>query len=440
MKFKLAAFALSFLLISTHAFAQDQIGPGGFEFRLPSLSSAEAIENEMLFKEIYELIRDKHVEEKTDKELTEGAINGMIKLLDKHSSYLPPVGFQEMRGGMSGEFSGIGSEVRFDEDKKMVNIERVLPRSPSAKAGLKTGDKIWKIDDSLTQDFEGDRPINKAVKMLRGTTGTDVKVYVERDGVKLEEPIIITRGVIKIESVKTRVLDGDIAYMTLSQFGDKAVTEVAKAIQKFADDPEITYQGLIFDLRDNPGGLLDAAIIISDMFLDEGVIVSVRPREGIEENFYRARIGQLVPKNFPIVILINENSASASEIVAGTLQDHKRVVIVGKKSYGKGSVQTVIPLINGGALRLTTAKYHTASGQTPHDIGIKPDVEVDLPEDYYKDMPYAERQTTIDPQMVEAIKVIRQLISGTRPQTMPLLGQPDSIHIPGPTDCLENPC
>lgn len=409
MKFKLAiAFlSLSFLL-TTPTFGESLVGHGspGIEFRI-----SESNDNEKLFKQVFKLIRNNHVEEKTENELTEAAIEGMIKILDKHSSYMPPVDRANMMEIQSGQFSGIGANVKFDDDKKMVTLERIMPRSPAMDAGLKDGDKVWKIDDQLTKDLDGDRPINEAVKLIRGPTGSEVKLYIERDGIKLDEPIVVTRGIIKIESVKTRVLDSDIAYMSLRQFGDKSVEEIAEALQKFADDPDITYRGLIFDLRNNPGGLLSSSIAISDMFLDEGVIVSTRPRDASEERFNNARIGQMVPKDFPIVILINEFSASASEIVAGTLQDHKRAIIVGKKSYGKGSVQSIIPLVNGGALRLTIAKYHTASGKTPHDVGIKPDVEVELPEDFYKDMSYADRETVVDPQMTEAIKAVRKIIS-----------------------------
>jgi len=272
---------------------------------------------------------------------------------------------------------------------------------------LMSGDIIIKIDGVST----GDSDLQKSIKKIKGPSGSNVIFEILRKDV--EEPliIVITRGQITQKVVRFRIIDNKIMYIQLRQFNQLGQREMEIAIEKMMAEAEKnneTLQGLIFDVRSNPGGLLRQAVSITDMFLDEGLIIETRPRNPEQGRKQFATEGQAIPANMPIVILINEFSASASEIVAGTLKDLNRATIVGVKSYGKGSVQTISRLPNGGGLRLTIAKYYTAGGTSPHGVGITPNIEVVIPEDYWRDIPISERRNYIDPQLQKAIDVINQ--------------------------------
>ncbi len=343
-----------------------------------------------LFGAVMDRIRRSHVEEKTDKELIENALRGMMKALDQHSSYVDPKQFKNMNEQTRGSFFGIGAEVSYDKDKFGGAI-KVTPMegSPSAAAGLKAGDFIVEVNDKKVRDLD----LMQGVDLIKGPKGTTVKLKIIREGVKKPIDIVVTRDKIKIQVVRNRVINEKIMYVKLSTFNENSTNDIRNAIRKMqstcvatmnlitgtsTDCKSNEYAGLILDLRNNPGGLLNQANAISDLFLDEGTIVYTKVRGGIVDYNVSASEGQIIPKTMPMVVLINKFSASASEIVAGALKDLERATIVGVKSFGKGSVQSIIPLENGGALRLTTAKYYTASGATIHKVGITPDVVVDL--------------------------------------------------------------
>ena len=279
--------------------------------------------------------------------------------------------------------------------------------SPAEKAGIKPGDVVIEINGKLTVEIGS---LRKSIIMIKGPRGTKVVLTIVRNGIEKPIKITVTRGEIQQKTVRFRIINENIMYIRLSQFSRQSSVEVARAIRIMKGDIDGMALGLFLDFRNNPGGLLDQAIAIADMFLDEGMIVETRPRNSDGNTAVFARDGQIVRKDLPIIILINKNSASASEIVAGTLKDLHRATLVGTKSYGKGSVQTVIPLFNGGALRLTIAKYYTAGGTTPHDVGIAPDVVLELPDEYWKDIPRMERRTHIDPQLQKAIDVLDGIV------------------------------
>lgn len=350
------------------------------------------------FVQVFGLIHSSHVEKHSAEELIDAAIRGMTEKLDKHSRYLNEEEFTDLRERSAGRYVGIGAEVSFENN--MVKIERVFEGSGAEDAGLKANDLIYKVNNKNLKDIEN-VDLVKVIDRLKGAEGTTVTVDVMRGDEK--HKFRITRRKITVSQAKGKLLEKNIAYIRLTQFSDTSARDLAKEYIRL-HSPNIMkgpFIGLILDLRSNPGGRLDQAVRIADMFLDEGVIVSVKPRDENSKEVFRANIGQLTPSNLPIVILVNEFSASASEIVSGTLKDHHRATIVGIKTYGKGSVQSVIALPTGGALKLTTAKYYTASGKTPDHVGIEPDVKIKLPADYKPE------KGKIDPQLKKAIEVLR---------------------------------
>ncbi len=320
-----------------------------------------------LFGEVYERVRSEYVEEIKDKDLIEAAINGMLQSLDPHSSYLNADNFEEMKVQTKGEFGGLGIEVTMENG--LVKVVSPIDETPAAKAGILSGDFISHIDDEAVMGLT----LSEAVDKMRGKINTPIIITVIREG---KEPfnVKIVRDIIKITSVKTEVYD-DIGYLRITSFTQKTHKNLLKEFSVLEKEMNSNMKGLVLDLRNNPGGLLDQAISVSDAFLNRGEIVSTRGRESNAEQRFNASKGDIT-KGIPIVVLINGGSASASEIVAGALQDHKRGILMGTETFGKGSVQTIIPVSSRGAIRLTTARYYTPSGRSIQAKGIDPDIYV----------------------------------------------------------------
>lgn len=321
-----------------------------------------------LFGNVFERVRRDYVEEVSDKKLIEAAINGMLTSLDPHSNYLDADSYKDMQVQTRGEFGGLGIEVSMENG--FVKVVSPIDDTPAFRAGLKPGDYITHLDGKTVQGMT----LQDAVDMMRGKVGTPIKLSVSRKGA---EPFDVTvvRDTIKIKSTRSEQ-KGDIGYIRITSFSENTYDGLKAAIDKMtAEIGPKKIKGFILDLRNNPGGLLDQAVAVSDAFLETGEIVSTRARRPEDTQRFNARPGDLT-NGLPIVVLINDGSASASEIVAGALQDHKRAIIVGTKSFGKGSVQTIMPLPSHGAMRLTTARYYTPSGRSIQAVGIEPDIEV----------------------------------------------------------------
>ena len=321
-----------------------------------------------LFGEVFERVRSNYVEEVSDGELVESAINGMLTSLDPHSSFLNEKSFRDMQVQTKGEFGGLGIEVTMDSG--LVKVVSPIDDTPAFRAGIKSGDLIFQLDDEAVMGLT----LAEAVDRMRGRVGTDIKLTIRREG---REPfdVTITRAIIRIQSVRSH-LEKDIGYVRITTFNEQAADGLKKAMKGFKDELGSELKGVVLDLRNNPGGLLDQAVAISDSFLERGEIVSTRGRHEDDDHRYNAQPGDLAD-GLPMVILINGGSASASEIVAGALQDHRRAVIMGTRSFGKGSVQTIIPMGTLGAIRLTTALYYTPSGVSIQTKGIEPGIVVE---------------------------------------------------------------
>ena len=321
-----------------------------------------------LFAEVMERAKATYVEEISDKKLIESAINGMLVSLDPHSSYLDKKDFKYMTEQTSGKFGGLGIEITMEQS--LVKIISPIDDTPAFRAGLKAGDYITNIDGETIIGMT----LNEAVDKMRGKPGTKVKLTIRRMN---EKPFDVTlkREEIKTRSVKVDVKDDDILYIRVSSFTEDVDEDIKKAFNEESKKRKKAFKGVVLDVRNNPGGLLDQAVSVSSLFLNQGEVVSTRARNEEDTLRYSAK-GPDITNGLPIVVLINNGSASASEIVAGALQDHKRAVIVGEKSFGKGSVQTVLPLGNYGAMRLTTARYYTPSGRSIQATGIEPDIVV----------------------------------------------------------------
>lgn len=326
-----------------------------------------------IFGDIFERVRSQYVTEPQEDKLIEAAINGMLSSLDPHSSYLNPKDFADMRVQTRGEFGGLGIEVTMEDE--LVKVVSPIDDTPAARAGVLAGDKIAKIDGEAVRGLT----LAQAVEKMRGPVNTPIVLSIAREGADKLIDITIVRDVIKVQAVKSRVESGDVGYLKVTSFTEQTYDNLEAAIKKIRQTVgEDKIKGYILDLRLNPGGLLDQAVSVSDTFLDRGEIVSTRGRNASETIRYSARPGDLTDGK-PLIVLVNGGSASASEIVAGALQDHKRATILGTRSFGKGSVQTIIPLGANGALRLTTALYYTPSGRSIQAKGIEPDIKVDQP-------------------------------------------------------------
>jgi carboxyl-terminal processing protease len=341
-------------------------------------ASADTYRNLNLFGDVFERVRADYVERPDDAKLVETAINGMLAGLDPHSSYMDGKSFRDMQIQTRGEFGGLGIEVTMEDG--LVKVVAPIDETPAAKAGIMANDIITHLDEEAVQGLT----LNQAVEKMRGPVNTKIKLRVMRKGAEKPVEISITRDIIRVRSVRSRTEGDDVAYIRVTQFNEQTTEGVKKMIADLTSQiPADKLKGFVIDLRNNPGGLLDQAISVSDIFLDRGEIVSTRGRNVEETQRFNARSGDLT-KGKPIIVLVNGGSASASEIVAGALQDHKRATVLGTRSFGKGSVQTIIPLGAGnGALRLTTARYYTPSGKSIQAKGISPDIEVlqDVPDD-----------------------------------------------------------
>ena len=338
-----------------------------FFFHSPSsfADTKETYRQLSIFNEVYNRVKNQYVEELTDKELVEKALNGMLQALDPHSSYMNEEIYKEMQVDTSGSFGGLGIEIT--TDKGFIKIISPIDDTPADKAGIQAGDYITHLNGDSVVDMN----LKEAIDLMRGEVGTSITLTIIRG---TEDPfdVELIRDTIKMASVKHRVLN-DVGVLRVSTFNEQTTSGLQDSIQKLeeSENPPIGY---VLDLRNNPGGLLAESVSVSDLFLEQGEIVSIRGREKNDVQVYSAKKGDLINQK-PLVVLINEGSASASEIVAGALQDHNRAVIMGMKSFGKGSVQTIVP-IDSGAIRLTIAKYYTPSGDSIQAVGIEPDVVV----------------------------------------------------------------
>ncbi|MFI5322379.1 MAG: S41 family peptidase [Thermodesulfobacteriota bacterium] len=331
------------------------------------------------FTRVLDLIERNYVEKVDSQKLMNNAIDGMVKTLDPYSTYLTPERFRELEIGTSGEFGGVGMEV--SEEKGALTVITPIEGSPADKAGIKPRDQIIAIEGTSTQGMV----VQEAVKLLRGPMGTPVKFTIRREGVAEPKVFTLIREKIVVRSVKSKLLDNGIGYVRLSQFQDHSSQELRDAIKGLEARNGKDLSGLVFDLRNNPGGLLTEAIDIVDQFIDSGLIVSVKGRTPEQtREYYATKNGTFLA--FPVVILVNDGSASASEVVAEAMQDSKRAVILGTKTFGKGSVQTIIKLDDGSGLKLTTAKFYAPSGRSINEVGVTPDIKVENTGDHDKQL------------------------------------------------------
>ena len=365
-------------------------------FYISLIQIVNSSENEIykkidLFGEVLEKINKEYVDEINQSESMDSAINGLLQSLDPYSSYMSPEIFDEMQTETSGEFGGLGIEVSMESG--VVKVISPIDDTPASKAGIKAGDFIVKINDIQVQG----KTLSEAVDLMRGPVGSGIELTVRRRGEKKALIFNIVREIIEIQSVKVDVLKDNIGYIRLTSFNENSSNQINKKINELENNKKVN--AYILDLRNNPGGLLSQAIKISDFFLDNGEIVSTKSRKNSENRKWFAKKGDLT-KGKTLIVLINYGSASASEIVAGALKDHKRAILLGENSYGKGSVQSIIPLKNRGAIRLTVAKYYLPSGKSISEVGVRPDIEVNEEGDEFR------IKTDTDNQLNYAIKLL----------------------------------
>ena len=344
-----------------------------------------------LFSEVLDKINKEYVDEINQSEAMDAAINGVLQSLDPYSAYMSPESFQNMQTETSGEFGGLGIEVGMEHG--VVKVISPIDNSPASSVGVKAGDYIVKINDIQVQG----KTLTEAVELMRGPVGTDIEITVRRRGEKKALTFIITRDIIEVASVRSEIIDDKTGYLRLTSFNENSGNQIRDKIKEFKKNGKV--ENYILDLRNNPGGLLSQAIKITDFFLDNGEIVSTKSKRKYENRKWFAKKGDIL-KATTLVVLINYGSASASEIVAGALQDHKRAILVGESTYGKGSVQSIIPLKNNGAIRLTVSKYYLPSGKSISDVGVTPDIEIDESSDEFK------LNTETDNQLNFALKLL----------------------------------
>ena len=355
-------------------------------------SSENNIYNKIdLFGEVLEKINKEYVDEINQSESMDSAINGLLQSLDPYSAYMSPEIFNEMQTETSGEFGGLGIEVSMESG--VVKVISPIDDTPASRAGIKAGDYIVKINNVQVQG----KSLSEAVDLMRGPVGSEIELTIRRRGEKKALTFNIVREVIQIKSVKADLLEKNIGYIRLTSFNENSGKQIKKEIIKFEENKNL--KAYILDLRNNPGGLLSQAIKISDFFLNNGEIVSTKSRKSSENRKWFAKQGDLT-NGKTIVVLINYGSASASEIVAGALKDHKRAILIGENSYGKGSVQSIIPLKNDGAIRLTVAKYYLPSGKSISEVGVSPDIEINEKTEDFR------IKTETDNQLNYAIKLL----------------------------------
>ena len=367
-----------------------------FFLKFSAFNLVVAAENDVykkidLFGEVLEKINKEYVDEINQSESMDAAIDGLLQSLDPYSAYMSPEIFNEMQTETSGEFGGLGIEVNMESG--VVKVISPIDDTPASRAGIKAGDYIIKIDDIQVQG----KSLSEAVDLMRGPVGSSIILTVRRIGQKKALTFEIVREIIQIKSVKADLLKNNVGYLRLTSFNENSGDQIREQIREFEKNGNIN--SYILDLRNNPGGLLSQAIRISDFFLDNGEIVSTKSRKASENRKWFAKKGDLIGGK-TLVVLINYGSASASEIVAGALQDHKRAIILGENSYGKGSVQSIIPLKNKGAIRLTVAKYYLPSGKSISEVGVSPDIEIDEDTDEFR------IKTDTDNQLSYALKLL----------------------------------
>ncbi len=358
-----AVLALGAGVVLAPVLAQDKAEPKS------GSDKSELYQQLNLFGDVLERIRRDYVEPVDEKTLMENAINGMLAALDPHSSYMNPKVYKDMQVQTRGEFGGLGIEVTMENG--VIKVVSPIDETPASKAGVQSGDLIFALDGEPVQGLT----LQEAVEKMRGKVGTSIKISIRRDKVKDPIDLSLTRETIKVKAVRFR-LEGDVGYIRVTSFTEQSTSGVLDAVEKIKKEAGPKLKGFVLDLRNNPGGLLDQAISMSDAFLDKGEIVSVKARKAEDVQRWNAKAGD-VAGGLPIVVLMNGGSASASEIVAGALQDHRRAIVLGTRSFGKGSVQTIMQVTGGGAIRLTTALYFTPSGRSIQKEGIKPDIEVE---------------------------------------------------------------
>lgn len=337
---------------------------------LPDEVERTPLDTLRLFAEAYNRIKLNYVEQVDDSELVESAIRGMLESLDPHSAFLVKEDYDELQESTQGEFGGLGIEISLENG--LVKVIAPMDDTPAMKAGVKAGDLIIKLDDKPIKGM----PLNKAVDLMRGKPGTDITLTILREGEEKPLLITITRDIIQIASVKSRVLDEQFGYIRISNFQNATARDMVSKLQELHEEIDGPIRGLVLDLRNNPGGVLNAAVSVSDAFLEGGIIVYTEGRTEDSRVKYAAKSGDIL-SGAPIIVLVNEGSASASEIVAGALQDHKRAVIMGNQTFGKGSVQTVVPVADDAAIKLTTARYYTPRGRSIQAEGIVPDIKLE---------------------------------------------------------------
>jgi carboxyl-terminal processing protease len=367
-----------------------------FLFIISFSNSNAANENDIykkidLFSEVLDKINKEYVDDVDQSEAMDAAINGVLQSLDPYSSYMSPDSFKDMKTETSGEFGGLGIEVGMEHG--VVKVISPIDNTPASKVGVKAGDYIVKIDDIQVQG----KSLTEAVDLMRGPVGSDIKITVRRRGEKNALTFIITRDIIKVASVKSKIIDEKTGYLRLTSFNENSSDQIEDKINEFNKNNKV--ENYILDLRNNPGGLLSQAIKISDFFLENGEIVSTKSKRKYENRKWFAKKGDILNEN-TLIVLINYGSASAAEIVAGALQDHKRAILIGESTYGKGSVQSIIPLKNDGAIRLTVSKYYLPSGKSISDVGVTPDIEVSENADDFK------LNTETDNQLNYALKLL----------------------------------
>jgi carboxyl-terminal processing protease len=390
-------------------------------------NTSESYKQLDLFGDIFELVRTNYVDDVTDDTLIEGAINGMLTSLDPHSNYLNDKNFNDMKVQTRGEFGGLGIEVSMENG--LVKVVSPIDDTPAARAGLKPGDLITHLDGTPVQGLT----LPDAVEKMRGPVNSDINLTIRREG---KEPfdVKLTRAIIKIQSVRSHLEGKNIGYVRITSFNeqtDVGLNNAMKSLKSQANDKLI---GIVLDLRNNPGGLLDQAVAVSDAILDKGEIVSTRGRRSDDAQRYNTRPGAKPASGLPLAVLINGGSASASEIVAGALQDHHRAILIGTRSFGKGSVQTIIPLAGHGAMRLTTARYYTPSGRSIQAKGIVPDIVIEAAKIEHPPNPGDESATTADKKNDKSGKTEKAAEQSTVDPS--IMGTPDDYQLARAVDML----
>ncbi len=366
-----ASIAFAGAIISAPVSAQEDERMAGAPPEVVINDTSETYRQLNLFGDVFERVRSQYVDERGDEDLVETAINGMLVSLDPHSSYLDEDDFEEMQVQTRGEFGGLGIEVTMENG--IVKVVSPIDDTPAYRAGVQAGDYITHLNDESIMGLS----LSDAVDKMRGKVGTDIKLTIRRENSPEAIDVSITRDIIKIQSVKHKVIDDSIGYVRITTFNQNAESGLKKSVKEIKEELGDHLLGFVLDLRNNPGGLLNQAIAVSDAFLDKGEIVSTRGRHDYDTKRDNATAGDITD-GLPVIVLVNGGSASASEIVAGALQDHRRAIVLGTQSFGKGSVQTIIPLPGHGAMRLTTARYYTPSGRSIQAKGIEPDITVEM--------------------------------------------------------------